>query len=623
MTSAADTMQEETENIGVFDRRLLKPSSEAEITADNERIKRLLYPLQGNIKSIYLLPTFDTIEPPRLLKKTGHYPEEAQLPSGMVLHLKPDTPLDSNTTHLVVNHETGMGVSMFNVKDVEGQRFNDQEIEERMQKAAQEGRLPVISSTSTHMIGVYSSKSRNNLYPRYVVIVRANDDAAATAVLEHLKASKTPMTVQELADSSVLNDLQDSSEHVRRQMAQKTAKELGFELDEEPETTTVSHQVVRSQGSPLKPNGPHPVVYKVFANAYNTETSHSGVLVNNGTLGGYTQIRSSVKTQRSQKPPSSGWSNDSTSSSFPTHNGKFDERTHKSSEMHPLQNDETLKAFKSKVHYSGLPELEHPLASEKHASRDDSAVNSWMESSKPSGKSTLEKTDLHFVAGVAPNTSTLDYMSTAELIELAKKIKATPDSKTKAIVVPLDSKVMTQIISDWHKISKQLPPDYTLDHVTSSIGSQPLDPILTTISLDEAHMKEESSTHKHPWHGFKSETSESSATVTSSASPSSMTVTTGPHGGGGGGGGGHIGGGGGGFGGGGGGRGFEGGGGRGGELRTFDRDHPRLEGGRGELGAGLGYGYPYAYGRFGTAALDLPLILALEANNPYWYPPRY
>jgi hypothetical protein len=653
------------DKINVYDRRPNKIQTELELEDENRRIKKTLRPMQGFVKDIYLMPTFEMREPPRLLKKTGHYPSESLLPTGIVMNIDPNTPLTSDSAHLVVNHNTGNGISLFHIRD--SKHLNDREIERRLEHAAAAHKLPVLSPNSTHSIDIVSSKCRGDLYPNYSIVVEANDDAAATAVLEHLKQASPSLTIQELAEGPVLNDLRDSSMHVRRQMAKNTADALGLEIEDEPAVSAVTNQVVRATVRQTQPNGAMPVSYKVFSGAFNTQTAHSGVLVSNGKLSGYTHMRSSAEVARSHKPPSRGWTNDATSSSFSTHNGKFDERSHKSAEIHPQQNDDTLKAFKNKVHFKGPVDVDHPLLSEKHAARDDPTVKAWMNASGPAHKETsLEKTEYHFVGGIAPDTSTLGYLSTKELVELAKKIKDTPGSKTKSIVVPLDSKVVTQIVSDWHHISKLMPSDYSLDRITSSIGEHPVDPILTTLSLDEAYAKEESSAHKHIWHGSKSSSNGSSeksapTTVKTAVHPThggiganasnghgentagggnsgngvaghgpaggaflQHTSPNAGHGGGGGGGGGHFGGGGGG--------GHIGGHVGGGGLHTFNRDHPRLEGGRGILGGGWGYGYPYGYDRFGTAALDLPLLLALEANGGYgynynngynWDPPLY
>jgi hypothetical protein len=108
----------------VHDHRLLKPTTDAAIAADDETLRNILLPMRGHIEAVHQLPTFDVKTPPRFLQASGHYPENFVLPSGLVTHLKGDAPLTAESAHVVVTHETGTGVSLFAVKN--SAKLNDQ-----------------------------------------------------------------------------------------------------------------------------------------------------------------------------------------------------------------------------------------------------------------------------------------------------------------------------------------------------------------------------------------------------------------------------------------------------------------------------------------------------------------
>jgi hypothetical protein len=569
--------------------------------ADRAALRAGLAPIKPHMTGYGIQPNYGWQAPPSLLVANWHYTPEHRVPRGQVYRLHGSTPVIApryptdeapvpvamtvpSNLHLIANHHLGTGVSLYVIKSP----VTEQEVEERFQRARTEDKLPHLSAhVHGHLVSIVKYRSRGEHADRLAIIVKANDAPRAAALMEAIAETQPTPTLAQLHASNEYKELMKSSQLYRNQLARKTAEALGVEIEREPSISASTHAIHRIAGIGGKPD-----TYQVHHDVYNTEEAHQGVLISGGTLGGYWHLQPAQSTPRVVGAPTYAWSN-RVMNTVPTQLGEFDPRYHTTAELHPLKDEKARMQFQRRVHYGDVPEMAHPLMTEKVPDRNEKWwQQTVMNKIKPGEEAQMLSNDMHLIGGMAPAQTTLDYLSMQKLAEHARR------SPNKSTAIPIDHPIVGQIAANWTRIKPQLPPDenYTLSSVLSSEYPVPLDPIIGEHSAHEetnklaqaeldAKVKEYIISHPE-------------LQTVATYAPAANTVATAPHGGGGGGGGGGHGGG---FGGGGG---FHGGGIGGGGFRGGGFARGGFGGGfrggfgRGGLNRGFGYGRGWGFGPF-------------------------
>ena len=440
------------------------------VGATNEELKVALAPIKKQLVEFTLLPTYQQDRPHAMFVASYHYTQDCTLPRGIVIGVLGSTPIFGPRTpgteatggpvnmHLLINDRTGMGESLYAIKGL----IIEPDIVRRFNEAKKTKKLPRLGSTSPlHGISIGKYRREGETEDNYVIVVRANDTTAALHLMESIADQEEAPTVAEVAESDQYKALVASSQQYRDLLAKQTAEALGVEIDPKPLLSNALNSIVpvttHSAGQPQQ--------YNIYHDAHNTSEAHNGLLVSTGKLGGYMLLESSDPV--TTKPQA--WRNIHMST-YPTSTGKYDERVHKTAEVHD-------DAFASRVHYTvGLPGLIHSDATEKMAHRDDPFVTATAERLKESVEQKVVRTNVEFIAGVSPDAGYLQYGSIRDLQDV---IQATG---VKAIPVPINHPAVVQIAAQWPRLKSEYPK-YTLSQAFASEYQVTDDGILTQYSL--------------------------------------------------------------------------------------------------------------------------------------------
>lgn len=433
-------------------------------------------PIHGKLTEFALLSTHGHDKPLALLIATRHYNSNAILLRGVVIGVRGSTPVygpslpdaepavaaEQQTTpppeanlHLIVNERTGTGISGYFIKTPVTQA----QIDERFAKAKAENRLPMLPANAPqHRITV--SKLNDPRLSRFAIFVTANDAPRAVQLMEQIADARPPPTVAEIAASPAYRGLLESSQKYRDYLAKQMATALGVEIDEQAAVSHLSHAI--SPVAVATGARPDEQQFRVYHDAYNTDTAHAGVLVAGGALGDYTHITSSQTRERPNGELSRGWSN-AAMSSIVTSTGSFAADVHKIAGA-PID--------AAKTHFkTDTPGVPHPIVAQKTVGADDPQTKLAIQRAK--GQHALETAaEYTGVAAVVPNVSTLHYPSTEELVRVAKQTTA------KAVPVPHDHPIVGHLAASWHLIKPGLPANYTWADAFGSDFQVPVDPIL-------------------------------------------------------------------------------------------------------------------------------------------------
>jgi hypothetical protein len=439
--------------------------------------------------------------PPQLLA-SQHYRDTERV-RGFVVKVPGSADLSDPTARAaVLHHETGFGTSLYAIDGV----HTTGDIADRFRKAAGGSQLPSLPAYNEQSsIAVYRSTNPVAVNDQYYIGVRANDTPAAVRLMEQI-AHKPKTTIAELVASSDFQDLQKSSQCVRDQLAAQTATALDVKLKQPtPIHTSVSDSIIAANvgAHGEEGEGAH---FVVLNDAIAVNDAHNGVMISHGMMGGLTHVQGANARTRANGQESTAWTTDYMSVA-PASTGYFDQTVHSKAALHFQHSAEAAQAFQQRVHWSGTLRSYHPRAKEVYVAQDDASVVGWMNDKlKPKDGSALSSRDLHFVAGILPDTSTLG-MNTKQLGDAIGKCSA---ESLKSVPVLFDGETALALHKHWDDIQAQLTPEqrgkYTPGKVFQSSGAEPLDDVFTVRSSCHGGADGEHDTqHWHPWHAVAGE----------------------------------------------------------------------------------------------------------------------
>jgi len=458
-----------------FDLRASPTLSDADKLALRESL------LPAHPQAYGLMPNYGWEAPPPVFVANWHYERNHRVPRGLVLRVAGSTPVIAprypsddpsasvalmttpSNTHLLANHKLGSGVSFYVIKSA----LTEKELEDRFARAREEDKLPhLYAGTHGQLISFVKYRARSENADRLAIVVAANDAPRAAALMEAIAETQPPPTLAQLHASPEYQALMKSSQLYRNQLAAQAAAALDVEIEREPSISASTHSIARAAGLGGKSD-----TYQVYHDAYNSEEAHQGALVSAGVEGGWMHVHPATTTPRVVGAPTYAWSN-RVMNTVPTSLGPYDQRAHSRAEMHYGQDDKARMMFVKRVHYGEVPEMRHPLMSEKVPDRNER----WWQSTvmnrvKPNEQAQILSNDLHFVNAVAPDLD-VSYLSMQELADLARR---TPN---KSIALPIDHPIVGQIAGNWARLKTTLPPEYTLNQVLASEYPVEINPLL-------------------------------------------------------------------------------------------------------------------------------------------------
>ena len=441
--------------------------------------QRLVDKLDANVAGVVLAEDFGARDVEHEMRR--YYGDDDYELFGFALLLDGTTPVDGSarSAHLLSQY-TGMATSRFRIKsDVPTEK-----LEAAWRQAHDDRSLPQINPLLTQQsYGAYSEHDPNALRdPRYL-IVHANDTPAALTLIQSVQ--ETPTTIGALVKSPQYRDLVQSSAHVRAQMAASAAKALGIEIDDEPDLTTPTHQIVPADtiahqsavANGALRNGAEQ--YVVHNETIDTSSSHQGALVHQGPMGGYAYVARTKPVTQANGAQSRAWRTDTMSvlganaprwqpNSEATKNGASE------SALHRNANADSRQTFDSKVHWSGTLSTAHPRADERRTLVTQSLVR---EVARPQEANVDIRVVPHKMIAVQladhepPMAHTL-----GELAALARQTKAA------SLAVPLDSEAIRDLTRHFDALPASVLAREQLADVMNNSVRVPLNELHTTRS---------------------------------------------------------------------------------------------------------------------------------------------
>jgi hypothetical protein len=397
-------------------------------------------------------------------------------------------PIDgsSATSHLLGAY-TGTATSRWRIRS----DLSNDELEKRWRKAHDDRSLPTINPLLTQQtFGAYTEHDPNAVRdPRYL-IVHGNDTPAALALIQSVQ--EKPTTVGALVKSQQYRDLIISSAHVRAQTANATAKALDVEIDEEPDLTTLTHHIVPADALAHKNgragNGVQDQ-YVVHNNTIDTSTSHQGVLVSQGPMGGYAYLSRTKPVSLANGTQSRAWRTDEMSvlgANAPRWSN--DNKHIAESALHRNANGESRETFDGKVHWSGTLSTTHPRADERRTLVTQNVVH---QVAKPSDAGVDIRVVPHkMIAVQLADHEPRVAQTLAELSALAKQTKAA------ALPVPLNSEAIRDLTRYFDKLPQELVKQEQLSDVMNNSVRVPVNELHILRSACKATGPD----HYHYWY---------------------------------------------------------------------------------------------------------------------------
>ncbi len=374
--------------------------------------------------------------------------EQHLVPSGYSLKIDGALPIDSRerVEYLLPRWNIGLGISAYNIEelpDVLKGASNDDAIALLTQKA-RESMPHLISPSHSVVVGRTQSTFGGD---SYVLFVTANDVAAARRLYHYVAAraaSKTPLTLEELANSNEYASVLQQSQVARNEIARQYAAAHDIRLQQPIKAfhTTLTHVITPAVDSAHGAHKSLPI-YRTRASRFyivrndTADASHAldgMVAVHHGIMGGVTLL---------VNPAGGPWHQAPFLSALPSSSVQAHSEHTRATALHAEDSIEYRRTLAARVvwHSDLGDKLAHTGTLPRYYSMADPYTTRWLHQLGPYGTAPLTQKHYSFVIGQLPNISTL-HATHDELARLAR-YSGTPAN----LPVALDNPIVSRIVA--------------------------------------------------------------------------------------------------------------------------------------------------------------------------------